>query len=337
MNELTLQWTEGGQSRVETIRDRQPSKTPGIIRIGRDPDQCDLVLTDPTVSGLHAEVFFDPQQSRFFIRNLRETNPPLVDGVPLTQGDRPLQQGSRLRLGQVNLQVVNVSLEPPATYPATPAAAVIPAVEPSFPYKWVLIGSVLTAAVLGTIAAIAFRPPQQQASPTVTDSPTVAATESPTPLPTATPSEPTASPEPTTTAQTCYVVTAPNGLRVRSQPNGQDTGNLLQPGTEVTVTSQQAGWLQISVPISGWIAQEYISRDCSRAVRPTPAIVTPRSSPAPAAQRSPAASQGAPTKTLVWRCTCIRDTDCGSRQYPNTIRLESDKDPSNDNYTCRTQ
>ncbi|MBD1838045.1 FHA domain-containing protein [Coleofasciculus sp. FACHB-712] len=110
MNELTLEWQEAGRGQTQTIHDRQIAKHPGTIRIGRDPARCDIVLTDPTVSGLHVEIFFNPQQQSFYLRNLRESNPPLVDGHTLIQGEVPLSQGSTICLGQIEIQVTKVSL-----------------------------------------------------------------------------------------------------------------------------------------------------------------------------------------------------------------------------------
>jgi ssDNA-binding Zn-finger/Zn-ribbon topoisomerase 1 len=110
MHELTLEWQEVGQLRRETIRYQQPTKYPGTVRLGRDPGLCDVVLSDPTVSGLHVEIFFNPSTQAFALRNLRPTNPPLVDGRQLFQGETPLSQGSIFYLGQVALNVTAVSL-----------------------------------------------------------------------------------------------------------------------------------------------------------------------------------------------------------------------------------
>ncbi len=100
MNALTLQWHDVGQEKTQQISDRQASKNPGTFRIGRDPLQCDLVLTDGTVSRLHIEIFFHQQQQNFYIRNLKPGNPPLVDGQQLFNGEMALKQGSIIRLGQ---------------------------------------------------------------------------------------------------------------------------------------------------------------------------------------------------------------------------------------------
>lgn len=115
MNALIIEWQESGQIRTETIREQQPSKHPGTVRLGRDPARCDIVLHHPTVSGLHIELFFDASAQSFALRNLRDTNPPLVDGRQLTQGVALLSQGSTIYLGQTELTVVAVALSAPNT------------------------------------------------------------------------------------------------------------------------------------------------------------------------------------------------------------------------------
>ncbi|BAZ32531.1 FHA domain containing protein [Cylindrospermum sp. NIES-4074] len=116
MNALTLQWHDAGQNRTQTIYEQQPSKNPRTVRIGRDPLQCDIVITHPTVSGLHVEIFFHTQQQRFYMRNLRSPNPPLIDGKQLVQGEMPLNEGSIIYLGQMKLQVTTVAIN---SIPAT--------------------------------------------------------------------------------------------------------------------------------------------------------------------------------------------------------------------------
>jgi serine/threonine-protein kinase len=110
VNQLTLEWVEAGQVRNTTIRDNQQSKNLGTVRIGRDPVQCDIVFSDLTVSGLHVEIFFNQQQRQFYVRNLRQTNPPIVDGRPLPTGETMLSQGSNVQLGQINLRVTAITL-----------------------------------------------------------------------------------------------------------------------------------------------------------------------------------------------------------------------------------
>ncbi|MBD3882903.1 FHA domain-containing protein [Phormidium tenue FACHB-886] len=129
MNQLTLEWVEAGQVQTQTLTDQQPTKQPGTIRIGRDPAQCDLVLQHPTVSKLHIEIFFDPSEHLFYLRNLRDSNPPLVDQQSITQGVVPLQQGSRLKLGLAELKIKTIALAlpptvvAPASLPNPPALA----------------------------------------------------------------------------------------------------------------------------------------------------------------------------------------------------------------------
>ncbi len=110
MNELSLEWHDSGQDKTQKIYEQQPSKNPGTVRIGRDPLRCDIVLTDPTVSGLHVEIFFHFQHQRFYVRNLRISNPPVVDGHQLIEGEVPLSQGSILYLGQMEVKVTGVSV-----------------------------------------------------------------------------------------------------------------------------------------------------------------------------------------------------------------------------------
>ncbi|MEI1375253.1 FHA domain-containing protein [Nostoc sp. UHCC 0926] len=137
MNALTLQWHDAGEDKTQNIYEQQSSQNPGTVRIGRDPLRCDIVLSHPTVSGLHVEIFFHHQQRGFYIRNLRSQNPPIVDGRQLVQGEMPLTEGTSISLGQIKLNVTSISTGSiPATillsphppvhghhhYPATPPA-----------------------------------------------------------------------------------------------------------------------------------------------------------------------------------------------------------------------
>jgi predicted component of type VI protein secretion system len=101
MSELTIEWQEAGALQTQTV-----SKT---ATIGRDPARCNIVLSHPTVSGLHAMIYFRDADSRFYLRNLRDSNPPVVDNKRLNQGEAPLHQGSKIYLGQVLLTVTQTS------------------------------------------------------------------------------------------------------------------------------------------------------------------------------------------------------------------------------------
>lgn len=143
MYAITVAWQEGEQVETKTLHPWQASKQPGVIRIGRDPDRCDWVLAHPTVSGLHVEISFQPEQQQFYLRNLRPQNPPIVDGSLLRQGELALQTGSQIRLGELELNVMAIApikttilLSPhlPAvTLPPSiaPLSAAFPAVPPS--------------------------------------------------------------------------------------------------------------------------------------------------------------------------------------------------------------
>ncbi|MBW4585814.1 FHA domain-containing protein [Aetokthonos hydrillicola Thurmond2011] len=119
MNALTLQWHDAGTEKTQQIYEQQSSKHYGTIRIGRDPLRCDIVLNNPTVSGLHVEIYFDSAEQQFFIRNLRSQNPPLVDGRQLNQGELPLKEGSTICLGQQELRVTAISIPSTSSVPPT--------------------------------------------------------------------------------------------------------------------------------------------------------------------------------------------------------------------------
>ena len=107
--ELTLEWVEAEEIKTYKIANNQLSKIPGKIRIGRDPQDCDIILLDSTVSALHVEIFFNQEREKFYLRNLRQKNPPILDGQLLLAGEMPLSVSSILRLGQQNLQVKDIT------------------------------------------------------------------------------------------------------------------------------------------------------------------------------------------------------------------------------------
>ncbi|MBD2580674.1 FHA domain-containing protein [Oscillatoria sp. FACHB-1406] len=120
MSELILEWQEGDRIKTQTIRDRQASKNPGTVRIGRDPLRCDILLIDPTVSGLHVEIFFNPNPTGFILRSLRPSNPPIIDGRSLATGEALLNPGSIIQLGVTVLKVAAIVLpQPIPTYAPT--------------------------------------------------------------------------------------------------------------------------------------------------------------------------------------------------------------------------
>lgn len=121
INQLTLTWTEAGVRQTQTIQNGQPSKNPGTVRLGRDRAKCDLVLDDRSVSGLHVEIFFNRELQEYAVRNLRPTNPPLVDGKILASGEATLSSDSRIHLGKVQIDVVSA----PAVQVAAPQTVLL--------------------------------------------------------------------------------------------------------------------------------------------------------------------------------------------------------------------
>ncbi|MBE9216334.1 protein kinase [Plectonema cf. radiosum LEGE 06105] len=115
--ELTLEWEEANETKTYKITNNQLSKIPGKFRIGRDPQDCDIVLSEPTVSALHVEIFFNQEKEKFYLRNLRQKNPPILDGQLLLAGEMPLSISSVMRLGQQNLKVKEItSQQSPSNY-----------------------------------------------------------------------------------------------------------------------------------------------------------------------------------------------------------------------------
>lgn len=121
MSQLTLSWQEQGTVRSQSFDlAHLNSKSPGGIRLGRDQQQCDLVLNDPSVSRLHAEVSWNETDQQFYIRNLRNINPIAVDGQVITQGIQPIRHGTMIVLGETTLQVTQVESAPTLTVKSLP-------------------------------------------------------------------------------------------------------------------------------------------------------------------------------------------------------------------------
>lgn len=122
MQTLTLTWLESGQAQIFTLRPPSDDQ-PRLYRIGRDPSRCDLVLSDPTVSGLHVEIFWQPIASQFYLRNLRDRNPPVINNQPLMNGEIALTPGSTILLGN---QLLSVQAIAPLASPLVPTMLLTP-------------------------------------------------------------------------------------------------------------------------------------------------------------------------------------------------------------------
>lgn len=109
MYELTLTQINVQGLSAETYRCNLHQIT-DVIRVGRDPQYCDLVLAEPTVSRTHIEIFFKPNWQRFYVRNLQPKNPPLVNGGLLIEGEAALSVDSVIQLGQLELKLTHIQL-----------------------------------------------------------------------------------------------------------------------------------------------------------------------------------------------------------------------------------
>jgi pSer/pThr/pTyr-binding forkhead associated (FHA) protein len=75
-----------------------------VLRIGRDPSRCDIVIMDQTVSRLHAEIHFIPGEG-IVIRDMGSANGTFVDGKPISHEFHPIGIRSSLTLGRLQLAV----------------------------------------------------------------------------------------------------------------------------------------------------------------------------------------------------------------------------------------
>lgn len=99
---LWLEWIDGGVTNSASIQPNQPSKNSGTVRIGRDPMQCDIVISDRTVSALQVEIFC--HNKNFFVRPLRSSNLPVVNGITLKTGEALLTDKGNLTLGNITIK-----------------------------------------------------------------------------------------------------------------------------------------------------------------------------------------------------------------------------------------
>lgn len=119
MYRLTLEWLEGSQVRSKVISALEENESSKAIRIGRDDQQCDVVLNDPTktVSRLHAEIFYKPDHRQLYLRNsTRDRSQPsfvLVDRQRVIEQEALLQMSSVIQLGKVMITVRSLDILQP--------------------------------------------------------------------------------------------------------------------------------------------------------------------------------------------------------------------------------
>jgi class 3 adenylate cyclase len=83
--------------------DRLEKRREGVV-IGRDVDQCDVILSHPTVSRRHARLVLAREGVE--VADMGSTNGTSVDGAVVQPGaSRPVESGTRLRIGDIELAV----------------------------------------------------------------------------------------------------------------------------------------------------------------------------------------------------------------------------------------
>ncbi|NJM34955.1 MAG: FHA domain-containing protein [Rhodomicrobium sp.] len=75
-----------------------------LSRIGRDPARCDIVIQDPTISRLHAELYFFPGEG-VKIRDLGSANGTYINGERIYDNYRPIGVRSAVTIGRLELTV----------------------------------------------------------------------------------------------------------------------------------------------------------------------------------------------------------------------------------------
>ncbi|MDE5076189.1 MAG: FHA domain-containing protein [Trichodesmium sp. St5_bin2_1] len=107
MNEIIISWQEKELTKTKTIRELQPSKNPGTVRLGREPSNCDIIFDDPSISRVHVEIFYNNQYDKFYLRNLKSNNPPIVDNeLVVKPAEVVLNNNSVICLGQTKIKVI---------------------------------------------------------------------------------------------------------------------------------------------------------------------------------------------------------------------------------------
>lgn len=98
----------------------------GKVVVGRDP-RCQIVLDADLVSRVHAA--FQPTADGYEVRDLESTNGTWIDDQRL-RGAAPIHAGSRVRIGSVQLLVVDPSISAGPAAPAGPSPARESATQP---------------------------------------------------------------------------------------------------------------------------------------------------------------------------------------------------------------
>jgi hypothetical protein len=110
VNQLILEWNEFGQLKRQAILEQQPSKVPGRVRIGQDAVYSDIMIMESGLAPCHVEIFFNPQQQCFCIRNLATYLPLVINGMALSDSEATLHEGATVQLGSITIIVQHVIL-----------------------------------------------------------------------------------------------------------------------------------------------------------------------------------------------------------------------------------
>lgn len=101
MYQLTITWQMDGVKKTHTLTSEQK------VTMGRRLE-CDIVLSDPSVSREHASIYADA--NKFYLRNMSQINPVLVSSngekKELTHDETSLLElGTEFHIGPVEMKV----------------------------------------------------------------------------------------------------------------------------------------------------------------------------------------------------------------------------------------
>ncbi|MCH2232488.1 MAG: FHA domain-containing protein [Crocosphaera sp.] len=124
MYTITLQWSDNTRIRSKTITPNDLTIVPNKIIIGRDENICDVVLEHEdsqimrTVSKTHLEIFYHQNDNCFYAQNLtknrqqpKKINSALIDGKKVIYEIVKIQQGTRIQLGKMLVEVKTLEIE----------------------------------------------------------------------------------------------------------------------------------------------------------------------------------------------------------------------------------
>jgi serine/threonine-protein kinase len=101
---IEVRWQEGAVARSRSLE-------MGVLRLGRDPQQCDLCLDDPHVSRFHALIARSPESPSYVLRRKSATNGVFLEGqaVAEVEVDVPLPLPCRVQLGKTLLWITAIT------------------------------------------------------------------------------------------------------------------------------------------------------------------------------------------------------------------------------------